>query len=933
MDFFSTRPARSTGARRGFAPASFLAALLALMPGERVAAQSRSDSTVDIAAAAARVTPTSGTAEHAPLAPRARAARLEGEIELDGRLDEEIWRSAPAVSDFIQRQPDEGLPATQRTEVRFAYDEAILYIGARMFDDRGADGVVSRLVRRDADTQSDQLTITFDPFHDHNGQVRFSINPAGVRGDAFGFDDSWDPVWRARTQVDSLGWTAELAIPFAQLRFPRDVDQEWGLQIQRQVNRLNELSVWSFWRLNESGGPSRFGHLDGLSQITARATRLELLPYAVSQVDLHGEVDEADPFAGKTASTYRVGADLKYLLTSNLTLSATINPDFGQAEVDPAVVNLTAFETFFPEKREFFIEGRSNFGFGDFWCQFCSNVSSLSMLFTRRIGRQPQGSFLAHGAGPFTDLPNASTILGAAKVTGKTSGGTAIGVLGAFTQRERARVVGTTGERFEQEVEPATAYFVSRVKQDLLDGDLQIGAIATSVFRNFDDPQLEGFLNRHSEGFGLDAEYWWGDRTYHLLFSSAFTNIGGSEEAILRAQRSSARYFQRPDRQHGGNGLFSDRFDPTLTSLRGWGLYSRIAKDAGDWGWETAINVRSPGFENNDIAFLTRTDFIWLNANLTRSWTTPGSWYRQIWTAVGGQQQYNFDGDLTDQQFHGFFYTQMPFYWDFNVGFMYRPRTLDDRLTRGGPVVEKPRSTVFFSNLGTDSRKPVIANLNPFISWDEDGGESYNLSLDLTFKPRSNISLTLSPQYHRSINPDQYVTAVDDPTAVDFFGRRYVFAELDQKTLSMTTRLNWTFTPSMSLELFVQPLISAQDFSSFKEFDEPRGLAKSIYGRDVGTIRSEGDGFGERFFIDPDGEGPAEEFTVGDPDFNFRSLRGNLVFRWEYVPGSTLFFVWTQDRSSADPFGDLNFRRDTDGLFEAPTDNVFLIKLTYWLGI
>jgi hypothetical protein len=874
------------------------------------------------------VTPTSGTPEHERLAPRTRVVRLQGEIQLDGRLDESIWQTAPAVTSFMQREPNEGEPATQGTEVRFVYDDAKLYVGARMYDELGAEGVVSRLVRRDAHTQSDQLTITFDTFHDHTGQTMFSINPAGVRGDAFGHDDSWDPVWRAGAQVDSLGWTAELEIPFSQLRFPRGSDQEWGLQIQRLVQRLNEVAVWSFWHLNESGGPSRFGHLDGFSQIQARTNRLEALPYAVSQLDVNGgAVDEANPFTGKAQSDYRIGLDLKYLLTSNLTLSATINPDFGQAEVDPAVVNLSAFETFFPEKREFFIEGRGNFGFGNFWCQFCSNTSSLNMSFTRRIGRQPQGGFLAQ------DVPTASTILGAAKITGKTSGGTSIGVLGALTQREKARVVGTPGEQFEQEVEPLTTYVMGRVKQDLLEGDLQIGAIGTSVYRNFDDPALKEFLNGHAEGFGLDGEYWWGDRTYHVLFSSAFSNISGSTDAILRAQQASARYFQRPDRQHGRNGLFTDRLDSTLTSMRGWGLYSRIAKDAGDWQWETALNVRSPGFENNDIAFLTRTDYIWMNANLSRSWTVPGSWYRRIWTTVGAQQQYNFDGDVTDRQFHGFFGFETPFYWDINTFGIHRPSVFDDRLTRGGPVVRKPASTFLASFMSTDSRKPVIVGFNPSYYWDADGGRSYDLGFDVTIKPASNISLSLSPYYSQSRNPDQYVAAVDDPTADAFYGSRYVFSELNQKSLSMTTRLNVTFTPTMSLELFVQPLLSANDFSYYKEFDQPRQLAKSIYGVDVGTIRTEGEGFDRIIFIDPDGDGPAEEFSVSDPNFTFRSLRGNLVFRWEYLPGSTLYFVWTQDRNATDPFGDLQFGRDLDALTGAVSNNIFLLKVTYWLGI
>ncbi len=800
-------------ARVVFVLSVFLAAALPF----HLSAQSQSGprSSDSAAAGGPLVTPAAGEPDHERLAPRGLAYRIEGEIELDGRLDEPAWASAEPITRFVQREPDEGLPATQRTEVRFVFTASTLYVGARMYDDRGADGVVSRLVRRDAHPQSDQLTISFDPFLDHRGQIRFSINPAGVRGDMADFDNSWDPVWRARARIDEEGWTAELAIPFSQLRFPRNLDQDWGLQIERHVNRINETAVWSFWRLNQGGGPSRFGHLGGLAGIQASVDKLELLPYVVSQLDLNGTNDPLDPFTGDADTKYRIGADVKYLLTSNLTLSATVNPDFGQAEVDPAVVNLSAFETFFPEKREFFIEGRDKFGFGNFWCQFCSNTSSLGMLFTRRIGRRPGAAFLASGAGDYADVPSASTILGAAKITGRTNSGTSVGMLAALTQREQARVAGPGGARLEQEVEPLTSYGVARVKQDFKNGDLQIGGIATSVVRDFGDDALEPFMNKHSEGFGVDAEYWWGDRTYHWLFSSAITNISGSPETILRAQRSSARYFQRPDRQHGSNGLFTDRLDPTLTSMRGWGLYSRLAKDAGDWQWEGAVNVRSPGFENNDIAFLTRTDYVWMNANLSRSWTVPGSWYRNIWTTVGAQQQYNFDGDLTDRQFHGFFGFQTPFYWWFNTFLIIRPQVFDDRMTRGGPTVRRAQTGFLQASLETDSRRGVIASLNPFYAWSEEGGSDLGLSADLTLKPASNVNLTLSPSFNRGRTIAQYVTAVDDPTAESFFGRRYIFAELEQRSISMTTRVNITFTPTMSLEAFVQPLISANDFGNF----------------------------------------------------------------------------------------------------------------------
>jgi hypothetical protein len=899
---------------------------------------SRSAMTVGSRSAPIRVTPPAGSPEHEDLAPRIRAERLEGEIDLDGRLDEAIWSRAPAASRFAQREPAEGKPATQRTEVRFAYDGETLYVGARMYDSEGREGVTSRLVRRDEAPDSDRLVLTFDTFLDHLGQTMFGVNPAGVRADALapggsGLDDSWDPVWRAATNVDDRGWTAELAIPFSQLRFPQGQDQRWGLQIERMVHRRAEHQVWSYWRRNQQGGPSRYGHLEGIEAPEVGTDRLEILPYTVTQVDVADEVDAENPFENTAEATARVGGDLSYQLTSDLTLTATINPDFGQVEVDPAVVNLSAFETFFPEKREFFVADQGVFDFGGFWCMFCSNVSNLSMLFTRRIGRAPQAAGLAQQAGEFADVPDNTTILGAAKVTGRTSGGTSIGVMAAATGKETADVLTDDRSRIQQEVEPFTGYLVSRVKRDLLDGDLRLGGIVTSVFRNFDDPALADRLSEHHEGVGLDAEYWWGDRTYHLLFSGAVSNVSGNEDAILRLQRSSARYFQRPDREGGGNGLFSNGLDPEATSLRGWGLYSRVAKDAGNWRAETALNVRSPGFETNDIAFLTRTDFVWMNANVQRRWTTPTGWYRELSTIVGGQQEFNFDGDLVGRQVQSFLFAQLPNYWTVNAFGIYRLSSLDDRLSRGGAVLRRPRAGYLQTQVGTDDRKPVVLSFRGNTGWNAEGARDWSLGLGLELRPASNVSVQLNPSLSRRQSTDQFVTTVEDPIATEFFGRRHVFADLTQRSVSMETRVNWTFTPDLSLELFAQPFISSNDFSSFKQFAAPRRLEKEVFGRDVGTIRSEGEGFDETYHVDPDGSGPAEEFSFGQRDFTFASLRGNAVLRWEYLPGSTLFFVWTQNRNARQPAGDLRLGRDVGDVFTADGENVFLVKATYWLGL
>jgi hypothetical protein len=882
--------------------------------------------------AAASLLAQNGSSSRVPPPPSVGATPTTSHIEVDGILSESAWLSAPVATDFIQSQPNEGEPATQQTEVRFTFDGEALYVGARMFDSLGAAGVVSRLARRDGHVESDMLTITFDTFHDHLGQTEFSINPAGVKGDGIGQggswpDASWDPVWQAATRVDSLGWTAELRIPFSQLRFARDTLQTWGLQIVRTVNRLNERSHWTFWPVNESGGPARYGHLENLA-INASPARAEVLPYVVGRASTFGAPDLENPFDNSRESAYRFGADFKYLLTSNLTLTATVNPDFGQVEVDPAVVNLSAFETYFPERRPFFVEGRGYLRFGGLNCFFCSNVSGLSLFYSRRVGRSPQGSENATDAGDYADVPENTTIVGAAKITGRTSGGWSVGLLDAVTSREHARVIDGLNH-FDTEVEPLTNYFAGRVTKDMKGGNVVVGGMLTSVYRDLRDPLLATQLNRHAEGIGGDASIWWSDRKYRLWTHWAISQISGDSNAVLDAQQASARYFQRPDRKHGGNGIFSNALDESLTSMRGFAGYARLSKESGDWLWELSTNLRSPGFEANDMAFLTRADYVWMNANVFRRWTKPTSWYRRMNFIAGGQQQFNFDGDRTDLQLQTMWGMQTLSYWWLSTFFIHRPSVLDDRLTRGGPVGRKPGSNYWFLSLSSDSRKKISLWTGPSYSWTTDGSRSFSLDVELTFRPASNIRLDLSPGFSRSESSIQYVTGVDDPTAVDFFGKRYVFADIERQTISMNTRLNVTFTPTLTLEVFAQPFIASGRYSEFKEFARPRTLDKLVYGSDIGTI-SAVDG---EYTVDPDLDGPAEEFSFDDPDFNFRSLRGNAVLRWEFRPGSTLFLVWTQSRSVEASVGGLDFGRDLGALLGAPADNVFLVKMNYWLGM
>jgi hypothetical protein len=872
--------------------------------------------------------------------PQARAIAIQTDIRLDGRLDEDVWRTAPPATDFRQNQPNEGQPATQRTEVRFAYDAAALYVGARMFDSLGAGGVQTRLVRRDGESNSDYLQVIFDTYHDHIGRLFFSANPSGVRSDANGLggggDDSWDPVWEVKTAIDSLGWTAEMRIPFSQLRYPATAsEQTWGLQIWRQANRLNELSQWAWWGRTETGGPPLFGHLLGLT-ITRAPGRAEILPYVVGRSSNIPVSDAANPFQEPHALDGRIGADARMLLTSNLTLNATVNPDFGQVEVDPAVVNLSAFETSFEEKRPFFVEGAGYFGLGGLNCYFCSNVSSLGLFYSRRIGRVPQGGANAENAGLYADVPDNTAILGAAKLTGRTPSGWSVGLMDAVTRRERALVQRADSSRVSVEVEPFSNYFVGRVAKDLRGGATVLRAMGTSVVRQMDDPFFTERLSRHAESLGLATEMWFGKRDYLLMAQVAGTQVTGDPAALLRVQRSSARYFQRPDRGQGGNGLLSDRYDSSLTALRGLGGYARFARESGNLLWEVSTNVRTPGFENNDIAFLSRADYWWMSANIFPQWTKPTGWYRTLFFIAGGQQQYTFDGDLTDRQGQVFGYIELKNYWNLQAFWIYRPSLLDDRLARGGPVLRRPGINVWALSGSSDSRKAVVVRVNSEVVRGAQGDNSQDGSLTFQLRPASNVSLSLGPSVSRDHTQNQYVTGVDDPTATIFYGRRYVFADLKQTTLSMNTRFSVTFTPDLTFELFAQPLLASGAYSRYQEYAAPRELGRLVYGVDAGTVTVQPAAApedGDVYTIDPDGAGPAAGFTVEDPSFTLRSLRGNALLRWEYLPGSTLYLVWTRSSASELTRGTLDFGSDARALFRGPAENIFLIKVNYWLGL
>jgi hypothetical protein len=855
----------------------------------------------------------------------AYAARAEpASPNLDGKLDEPVWRNALVISGFTQVEPNDGDDPTQRTEVRVTYDNSALYVCARMYDsDPGA--IASRLGRRDSRTSSDLFTMAIDSYHDHRTAFRFSVNPAGVRSDDITTNDddygdsSWDPVWSVATRLDSLGWTAEIRIPFSQLRFSTESEQVWGINFERLTFRTNELVRWSWAPNTEQGFASLFGHLSGLADIP-QPRRLEALPYTLAQSDFQEGADPLNPFNDGSVQSWSGGLDLKYGLTSDLTLDATINPDFGQVEVDPAVVNLTAFETFFRERRPFFVEGANLFQFGAGSGGFVFGAPQL--FYSRRIGRPP--SRPASEPDGFVHNPNATSILGAAKLSGKT-GGWSIGLLDAVTSREYAKVQLEDGTRESRLAEPGANYAVASVRRDFRDGGTGVGALATTVNRDLSDPGFN-FLRSAAYTGGMDFFHRFWNNQWVLNGSFSASHIRGDHEAITSAQLSSARYFQRPDQDYVS-------LDATATSMTGYATSIQLGKVSGNWVYGTDFYAYSPGLEVNDAGFESQSDRIFSGVRVTRRWLDPGKVFRSFRINATWAQGWNFGGVNQFREAYAGFGGQFLNYWNFSVGGNYSFRALNDKGTRGGPLIESPAAWNTSAFVGTDHRKAVSIAAFGYYARNKYDGWGAGTGVDITLRPTAAIDLTISPSYDRTHSIGMYVTQREDSTAVATYGGRYLFSELLQNSFDATIRTDVALSPNLTVQWYLQPFIATGDYVRFKELAEPRTYNFLYYGVD-GASTIEYDAESSAYTVDPDGgAGPAEPIRFSNPDFRVRSLRSNLVVRWEYTPGSTLFFVWNHGRSGYENEPTLNLFDEIGSVFSDTMQNTFLVKFNYWLSL
>lgn len=824
-----------------------------------------------------------------------RAYRLTEPVKLDGKLTEPFWRDDLGVVDFHQRDPVEGAAPSEKTVVDIGYDDSAIYIAARMYDS-DPKSIVARLVRRDDSIDADMFTVYLDPYHDKRTGYYFGLNAAGTAYDGTLYNDSWsdnswDGVWEGKTSIDDRGWVAEFRIPYSQLRFEKKDVYEWGINFKRVISRKNENDYVVYTPKNESSFVSRFPSMVGLEHISPPA-RLEVLPYVTAKQDMSHAV-EGDPFHDGFKSTAGTGADMRIGLGTNLTLNATVNPDFGQVEVDPAVVNLGDVETFYDEKRPFFVEGSSIFSFGEggsssFWG---FNWGGPMFFYSRRIGRPPQGS---PPDAEYSQMPGGTQILGAGKLTGKIWKGWTLGTLVALTDREFAQV-SSGGNMSSAEVEPMSLYDVSRVQREFNGGKQGFGVLATYTGRNFDDPQLSNQINGHALTSGVDGwTFLDNDKTYVLTGWTGFSSVGGTSQRLVDLQESSRHYFQRPDANYV-------EVDPDATSLNGSAGRFTVNKEKGNVIFNSAFGWISPGFDLNDVGFLYRADVINMHAGGGYQWTQPGKIFRQANASLFGFRTYNFGGLVTWEGLFQMGYLEFLNYHSVNWSVAYNPDTHSSTHTRGGPVMLIPGGFETDFSYSTDSRKAVVLSAGLHTNrYRQDSSNYTNEWITVQWKPMDNLSFSFSPGYETNHDGMQYLDTIADPTATLTYGNRYVFGELNQKTISGGVRVNWTFSPRLSLQFYGQPLISAGDYVSIKSLAAP-----NTYTFDPYTYSS-------------------------NPDFNYKSLRGNAVLRWEYRPGSTVYFVWTQTREDNEDNGNFNFGHSVDRLWNAPADNIFLVKFTYY---
>lgn len=849
----------------------------------------------------------------------AQATRISGAPpRVDGSLDDPAWAQAQVISDFVQKIPVEGAKPSVATEVRLLYDDHALYVGAKL---RRSDprAIRTSITRRDGESDAETFTVSLDTYLDRRTAYSFTISSGGVRGDAYhsqdaedtGRETQFDPIWSARTQIDADGWTAELRIPFSQLRFNAADNQTWGLQLTRNVADIAERVQWTLIPIAVAGFSSRFGHLDGIQGIPP-ARHIEILPYVASDLSYRAADTKANPFLNRYSA--RVGGDLKVGLGPNLTLDVTVNPDFGQVEADPAVVNLTAFEQVFDERRPFFIEGNELLtGRGQGF------IGRPAWFYSRRIGAAPRGRV----SGDYVDSPNSTTIVSAAKVTGRLRRGLSLGALAAVTPREYARSYSIDeNSTTKTAVEPPSTFGVLRLQQEFGKQQSNVGVSLTSVERALDERgALYTLLTNRAVTGGADWRLRYREGMYEVTGWVGGSYVAGDKAAIERLQRNSAHFFQRPDQPH-------IKLDPNRTSLSGATASLRLDKNAGRHSLGgIQLSMRSPEFEINDVGQMRSGDDIDFNADVQLRDTKPNKYVRFFNFGTSTQSGWNFGGVRQYLRFGENASATLHNFMRISAGATLHIASTSDDLTRGGPLMRTPNAYAYSASINSRANVPTTWSVRGTYQNDDFGGWNWSAATTLTVRPASRWQASVDPTYSHVVDPRQYVGTRDGGSAATY-GSRYIFSFIERSTLSARFRLNYAFTPNFTAEGYAEPFTASGRYYDFGELSAARSNVQRVYGA-AGT--------GTTIIQNADGTSTvtdgASTFPLPALDFNRLSFRSNVVLRWEWLPGSTAFLIWQQSRADQDATGRLIRLHDLADATQSPGDNFLVAKISYLFGV
>jgi len=837
---------------------------------------------------------------------------------IDGIFNEEVWQTVDWANEFTQREPYDGEKPTQSTQFKILYDDNNLYIAIKVGDEEPAK-IDKRLSRRD-NFDGDWVAVALDSYFDKLTAFAFGVNAAGVKLDFRisnddEMDDTWDPVWYVKTSIDNEGWNAEMKIPLTQLRFSDNEEHTWGLQVMRWLFRKEEFSAWQHVPRESSRWVSMFGELHGIKGIKPKR-EVELIPYLMGNTEKF-EKEEGNPFAQGSDYNYAAGLDGKIAVTNDMTLNFTINPDFGQVEADPSEVNLTAFETFFEEKRPFFIEGSNIFDYGITLGD--GPMSQDNLFYSRRIGRSPHHSADLN-EDEYSNEPEQTRILGAFKLSGKTKNGWSVGVLESVTNKEVAEI-DHMGERRIEIVEPLTNYFNARVQKDIDKGNTTVGGMVTATNRFINDTSVN-FLNHSAYTGGADFTRFWKDKNYMLRTHFVYSHLLGNKKSITELQESCRRYYQRPDAEHLD-------VDTNATTLTGHGGSIEVGKiGGGHWQYLGFFTWRSPGLELNDMGYLRQADHImqalWVGYRIYE----PFSIFRTLNINANQWTGWDFAGTNLYKGGNINLNMQLKNYWSFGTGINRDGNHINRSELRGGPALLYPGDWNNWISIKSDERKKVVAEMFMFNNWgDKNNSRFFDVGIEVTYRPINALSLSVEPSYTNGRRELQYVETLD------YNGEdRYIISRLNSEVMSMDFRINFSITPELSFQYWGQPFVFAGDYSRFKRVTEPMsGEFESrfhVFTDDEVTYIAND----EIYHFDENRDG-ITDYSMDNPNFNVFEFRSNFVARWEYVPGSTLYFVWSQGREGDNNVGQFNFRDDIKDLYSIMPHNVFLIKFSYRLSL